>query len=142
MNLCQTSNMNIVQVNAAAPTSDYDNDVIVAFYKELENTIKKAPRKDFLNVQRDWNAKIGRDAYEQWAGTVGRFGTGETNDRGLQLLEFASTHKLILVNTLYPHKLSGRTTWHSPIGNIHNQIDYILTLRRLKSSKHQNIPRA
>ena len=55
--------------------------------------------------------------------------------RGLRHLEFASTHKRSLANTLvHPRKLSRRTTWHSPNGKIHYQIDYILVPRRFKSS--------
>ena len=89
-------------------------------------TIKKTPNKDIVHVMGDFNAKIGPDAYANWAGTVGRYGTGKTNDRGLRLLEFASSHKLTIANTLYPHKLSRRTTWHALNGRIHNQIDFIL----------------
>ena len=37
--------------------------------------------KHILVVQDDWNAKVGPDAYLHWAGTVGRFGIGETNGR-------------------------------------------------------------
>ena len=29
-----------------------------------------------------------------------------------------------MVNTLFPHKISRRTTWHLPDGVTHNQIDY------------------
>ena len=85
-------------------------------------------------MQEDWNAKVGLDAYQQWAGTVGRFCIGKTNDRGLRLLEFASSHKLTLPNTLHPHKLSRITTWHAPNGLVHNQIDYILTPRSSRAS--------
>ena len=125
-------NMTIIQVYA--PTSDHDDEEVEEFYAELDRIIAKVPRKDILVVQGDWNAKIGPDAYQQWAGTVGRYGIGETNDRGLRLLEFAQHHRLTITNTLYPHKLSRRTTWHSPNGQVHNQIDYILTPQRYKSS--------
>ena len=85
-------------------------------------------------VQGDWNAKIGQDAYAHWTGTVGKFGVGETNDRGLRLLEFAKSHRLTIANTLFPHKLSRKTTWHAPNGQVHNQIDFILAPCRFKSS--------
>ena len=39
-----------------------------------------------------------------------------------------------MVNTLFPHKISNRTTCHLPDGVTHNQIDYILAPRRFKSS--------
>ena len=125
-------NMTIIQVYA--PTQDYDDDIVEEFYEELEDTIKKVPKKDLLVIQGDWNAKIGPDAYNQWAGTVGRFGVGESNDRGMRLLECASKHKLTLANTLFPHKTSRRTTWHAPNGETHNQIDYILAPQKFKSS--------
>ena len=126
--------MNITIIQVYAPTSDYDDEAVETFYEELENTIKKTPKKDFLVIQGDWNAKIGTDAFDHWGGTAGQFGLGETNDRGLRLLDFARSHKLTVANTLFPHKISRRTTWHAPNGETHNQIDYILTPQRFKSS--------
>ena len=41
---------------------------------------------------------------------------------------------MVAANTLFPHKKSRCTTWHSPNGEVHNQIDYILTTQRFKSS--------
>ena len=38
------------------------------------------------------------------------------------------------VNTFGPHKPSTRWTWHSPGGDYHNQIDYIMVKRRFQSS--------
>ena len=91
-------NLTIIQVYA--PTSDHTDEEIEEFYELLDTAIAKAPKKDILFVQGDWNAKVGPDAYENWAGTTGRFGTGETNDRGLQFFEFAKKHRLTLANTL------------------------------------------
>lgn len=125
-------NMTIIQVYA--PTADYEDEDIEEFYEQLEAVIAKVPKKDILVVQGDWNAKVGPDAFNDWAGTVGRFGIGTTNDRGLRLLEFARSHSLTLANTLHPHKLSRTATWHSPNGLTHNQIDFILTPQRFKSS--------
>ena len=126
--------LNITIIQVYAPTTDYDDDAVETFYEELENIIKVTPKKDFLVIQGDWNAKIGTDTYEHWGGTAGRFGLGETNDRGLRLLDFAKSHKLTVANTLFPHKISRRSTWHAPNGKTHNQIDYILTPQRFKSS--------
>ena len=57
-----------------------------------------------------------------------------TNERGLRLLEFASYNKLKVANTSGPHKPSRRWTLHSPGGDYHNQIDYIMVKRRFQSS--------
>lgn len=50
----------IIQVYA--PTTDYDDEAVETFFEELENTDKKTPKKDFLVIQGDWNARIGTDA--------------------------------------------------------------------------------
>jgi len=124
-------NLTVVQVYA--PTQDCCDEVIDDFYENLNDLIKTIRRKDILVVQGDWNAKIGEDAYENWKGVVGKFGHGETNERGLKLLEFAKNHQLIVANTLFNHKISRRTTWHSPDGKTHNQIDFILISKRFSS---------
>ena len=93
-------NMTIIQVYA--PTTDHDDEEVEKFYELLESIITEVPKKDILIVQGDWNAKVGPDTYENWAGTVGRSGISETNNRGLRLLEFARGHCLALANTLHP----------------------------------------
>lgn len=125
-------NMSIVQVYA--PTSDSSEEELEAFYEDLENLLKKVPRKDILVVQGDWNAKIGEDAYHDWKGTIGKFGHGTTNDRGMRLLEFAKKNQLTATNTLFRHKESRRTTWLSPDGKTNNQIDYIFVSSRFKTA--------
>ena len=82
----------------------------------------------------DWNAKIGEDASKNWEGTCGQYCNPETNKRGLRLLEFAIYNNLKVANTFGAHKLSRRWTWHSPGGDYHNQIDYIMVKRRFQSS--------
>lgn len=47
-------------------------------------------------VQGDWIAKVNPGAYKNLVGTVGRFGIGETNNRGCLRLEFARIHYLTL----------------------------------------------
>ena len=109
---------------------------MVGFLLSYGRVLWTAPMKSLV-IQGDWKAKVGPDADEQWTRTVGRFGAGETNERGERLLEFAHKHKMTLVNTLLPHKISRRTTWHSPDGIIHSHIDFILIIlaaRRLKST--------
>ena len=124
--------MNVTIIKVYAPTSDHEDQGVEELYEQIENTLKKVPKIDLIIIQGDFNAKIGPDAYEMWPGTVGRYGVGETNDRGLRLLEFASSHRLTIANTLYP-KTSRRTTWHALNGKTHNQIDFIMT-PRFKSS--------
>ena len=85
-------------------------------------------------MQGDFNAKIGSDANEEWAECARRFGIRVRNDRVQKLLTFAGKHRLVAANTLFPHKKSRCTIWHSLNGEVHNQIDYILTPQHFKSS--------
>ena len=123
--------MNVTIIQVYAPTSDHEDQEVEELYEQIENTLKKVPKKDLIIIQGDFNAKIGPDAYEVWPCTVGRNGVGETNDRGLRLLEFASSHRLTIANTISPQDI---TIWHAPNGKTHNQIDFIMTPRRFKSS--------
>ena len=112
-------------IQAYAPTSDYDDNEIEEFYNQLQNVIDQTP-KDILVVQEDCNANVGRNACGNWQGIYGPFCNDDTNERGLRLLEFATFNDLVLANTLGHHKASRRWTWHSPNGQHHNQIDYML----------------
>ena len=91
--------------------------------------------KDFIIIQGDWNTKVGGDGNEAWSNATGRYGLGKNHERGFKLLEFAQKHKLVLTNTLHLQTNSRKSTWHSPYGKMHNQIDFILTPQRFKSSK-------
>ena len=124
---------NITIIQAYAPTSSHDDAEVEEFYDQLQEILEQTPKKDILVVQGDWNAKVGEDACQTWKGICGRYSNKETNDRGLRLLEFASYNDLRLMNTFGPHKASRRWTWHSPDGNTHNQIDYILVKKRFRS---------
>ena len=125
---------NITIVQVYAPTTDYPDEEIEAFYNELQEVLDQIPKKDILVVQGDWNAKVGSDAKSDWHDVCGQYSNKDTNDRGLRLLEFASYNDLVLANTLGPHKMSRRWTWHHPNGQHHSQIDYILVKKRFKSS--------
>ena len=61
------------------------------------------------------------------------FCNGDTNERGLRLLEFATFNDLVSGNTFGHHIASRSWTWHSPNGQHHNQIDYILVRKRFRS---------
>ena len=116
---------NITIVQVYAPTSDYDDNEIEDFYDQLQNVIDQTPKKDILFVQGGCNAKVCRDAFENWHGISGSFCNDDTNERGLRLLQFATFNDLVLANTFGHHKASRRWTWHSPDGQHHSQIGYI-----------------
>lgn len=105
---------------------------------KVQNTVLKItkyiPKKYILVVLNEYHANAGPDAYKQWKVTVGKFGLGETNYRGIIPLGFAQSQQLTLANTLHLHKKLRTATWHLQDGLVHNQIDYILLPRCFKSS--------
>ena len=60
--------LNITIVQVYAPTSDYDDNKIEELHDQLQNVIDQTPKKDILVVLGDWNAKVGKDACENWRG--------------------------------------------------------------------------
>ena len=77
--------INITVIQVYAPTTSHSDDETEMFYETLEETIARTRKKDITIIIGDRNAKIGEDAYEDWAETVGKFGCGNTNNRGLRL---------------------------------------------------------
>ena len=121
---------NITVVQAYALTSDYDDNEIEEFCDQLQNVIDQTLKKDILVVQGNWNAKVDRGACGNRQGICEPSCNNNTNERGLRLLEFATFNDLILANTFGHHKTTRRWTWHSPNGQHHNQINYILVRKR------------
>ena len=101
--------LNITVVQAYAPTSDYDDSEIVEFHDQLHNVIDQTSKKYILVLQGDRNAKMGQDAHENWQGICGPFCNEETEERGLQLLEFATFNNSVLANafTITKHPEDG-----------------------------------
>ena len=77
---------NITVVQAHALTTDYDDEKIEGFYKQLQEVVVQIPKKDILIVQGDWNAKVGKDACKNWKYTCGLYSKNETNERGLKTI--------------------------------------------------------
>ena len=77
----------------------------------------------------DWNSKVGRDN-DGWEHVMRRHGYGQRNERGEQLLEFASKNDLLITNTRFQQKDSRKWTWMAPDGKHTNMIDLILVDRR------------
>ena len=59
---------NTTVVQAYATKSNYDDNEIEDFYDQLQIVIDQTPKKDIIVVQGGWNAKVGRDACENWQG--------------------------------------------------------------------------
>ena len=55
------------------------------------------------------------------------FGTGNRNERGERLLEFAEENNLVVTNSLFLKAANRYWTWEAPGGVTKNQVDFILS---------------
>ena len=92
------------------------------------------------------NAKTG-SGHKLFPSVIGKYGKGQTNNNGQQLIEICNRNELYITNTFFSHKMAHRTTWICPErvqdhkdkdGNIRrnpyrNQIDYIITRTQYKA---------
>ena len=58
----RASPFNITIIQVYAPTSNYDDNEVDEFYRELQSLVDQTPKQDIQVVQGDWNAKVGEDA--------------------------------------------------------------------------------
>jgi hypothetical protein len=79
----------------------------------------------------EWNSKIGKG---EELGTVGKYGLGNRNEAGEQLLEFCEENDLFLANTYFEQPERRLYIWTSPDGQYRKQIDYILGRRQWRSA--------
>ena len=104
-----------------APTSVSSQEELEEFYDDLQTEMRH--KKTHYNViMGDFNAKVGKGDED----CVGSFGYGVRNDRGDDLINFATAHGFKIMNTYYKKKKNRRWTWRSPNFETFNEIDYVL----------------
>ena len=109
----------IIQVYA--PTSRSSQEELDNFYDDIYNPLNTNKAHYNITVG-DLNAKIGHENEE----CVGKFGYGERNERGEDLINFATAHNFKIMNTFFQKSKNKRWTWRSPNHETKNEIDFIL----------------
>ncbi|KAE8722033.1 Phosphoenolpyruvate/phosphate translocator 2 isoform 2 [Hibiscus syriacus] len=97
------------------------------FWDQLDDVLRSIPEDQRVFIGGDFNGHIGSttDGYD---GDHGGFGYGSRNDEGRTLLEFATAHDLVIINSLFNKRDANLITFHS--GGHCTQIDYILVRNR------------
>lgn len=108
-----------------APTSMSSQDEIEVFYDDLQKVTTKNANVNI--ILGDFNAKVGNCTGLE--NCLGRFGLGNRNARGEDLINFATCHQLKIMNTFFKKSIRRKWTWHSPNFEHFNEIDYVLTNR-------------
>ena len=127
-------NINLIEegtiVQVYAPTQDYSEEDIEAFYEDISKVIQDNRQSKYNIIMGDFNAKIGTKKPDEMFPCMGQFGIGSKNERGNRLIEFALQENLIIANTLFKKPQFRYWTWKSPNGSITNQIDFVLVSQR------------
>ena len=69
----------ITVIQAYGPTSNAEEAEIEWFYEDLQDLLELTPKKDFLFIIGDWNAKVGS---QETPGVTGKYGLGVQNEAG------------------------------------------------------------
>ena len=111
LSLFPSKPFNIMVIQVYAPTSNAEEAEVEWFYEDLQDLLELTPKKDFLFIKGDWNAKVGS---QETPGVTGEFGLGIWNEAGQSLIEFFQENALVITNTLFQqHKKIGRTRLNS-----------------------------
>ena len=74
---------NITVIQVYAPTSKAEEAEVERFYEDPKDLLEPTPKKDFLFIIGDWNAKLGS---QETPGVTGRFRLGMWNEAGQRLI--------------------------------------------------------
>jgi len=119
----------LVIINCYAPTENKDDETKDKFYDELERVVNSLPTHCINMIIGDLNAKVGRET--MYRPTTGPDSLHETsNDNGTRLIHFATSKEFTISFTFFPRKDIHESTWISPNGRVHNQIDHIMIRKR------------
>ena len=71
------------------------------FYRELQQSMDKIPKKEYIILAGDFNERIGNQPIPECIGT---FGEQLTNHNGAASRDFCTFNKLKITNSFYRHK--------------------------------------
>ncbi|XP_014788015.1 craniofacial development protein 2 [Octopus bimaculoides] len=127
-------NSRITVIQAYAPIEDTEEADKDAFYDQLQDALDDAPHHDLVLLTGDFNAKSTRNqqGYEH---VISPNGTAtDTSSNSERLVSFCSTNGLVIGNTYFEQKWIYKEMWRSPDGRTFNEVDYVCTSKRWKST--------
>ena len=132
--LRETKDVYATIISVYAPTTKATMNTKSKFYNDLQDTLDRIHQSDIVIILGDFNARVGSlDINDKnWQGTLGNFGTGQTNLAGKDLLQFCARNHLSIMNTCFKKKPHHLNTWMHPATKGWHMIDYII----MKSRQH------
>jgi len=100
-----------------------------SFWSDFEMLMQEIPNDELIVIGSDMNGHVGEVnmGYEE---CHGGFGFGTMNAEGEELLDFAKSYGLTLINTMFKKQQKHLITYSS--GGRNTQIDYILCSNEMK----------
>jgi len=114
----------IVFIQVYFPTLQHPDEEVEKLYNQIQELIDKIPRRDFVFIMGDFNARVG-GLHSTHPHCVGKHTIGLSNDRGERLASFCSANNFHLTNTFFQKRRL--YTWNHPNGKSKGQIDFILS---------------
>jgi endonuclease/exonuclease/phosphatase family metal-dependent hydrolase len=112
---------------------DKTDDVKDSLYEELECVFDKVPKYLMKILLGDFNANVGKE--DIFKPIIGNESLHKIiADNGVRLVNFSTSKNLRVKSTMFPHHNIHKYIWTSPDEKTHNQIDHILTERRMHSN--------
>ena len=105
--------LNLIVIQAYAPTSNADEAEVERFCEDLQDLLELTPKKDVLFIRGDWNAKVES---QETPGVTGKFGLGVQNEAGQRLIDCCQENTLVIANTLFQQHKRRLHTGTSPDG--------------------------
>ena len=119
--LCITKCYKLKIVQVYTPTISYNS-----FYNDVDDNLGKL--NHYTIVMGDFNTQIGKRTNSVETATAND-GLELRNERGDPLVEWATSRKYKIMNTMFQKKAGRRWTWKSPNGVTKTESNYILTNR-------------
>ncbi|KAL0841626.1 hypothetical protein ABMA28_015281 [Loxostege sticticalis] len=107
-----------------APTEETIEEEKEKFYQTLHETMEKTHKQKIIIG--DFNSKVGtRQEGEELI--LGCYSSGNRNNNGQRLVNFALEYNLKIMNSFYKKHNKRKWTWISPDGKYKNEIDFVIT---------------
>ena len=102
-------------------------DKIRVFYGQSADTLNSLPRRNIVIILGNFIVKIGNTSQDHHIrDVVGKYATGECNERGKDLIQFVINLEMLIKNSMFQHYVTKLATWTLPGDEFRYQIDYIL----------------
>ncbi|CAK1588315.1 unnamed protein product [Parnassius mnemosyne] len=125
-----TKRYSLKVIQVYAPTLAHPDEEVEEMYEDISRAMHSSKTR-YTVLMGDFNANLA--TRENGELKVGKFGIGQRNPRGQQLVNFMEKEGLFMMNSFFEKRPHRKWTWSSAEGSTKNEIDFIMTTRRLFS---------